>query len=535
MATYEITSKSGATYQIEAESPSDALTKVNLYEMQIERQGGAAPAEKGIGMFGQAVAGEQRGLSDVLGAPVDIAAAGLRMAGLPIGQEPVGGSESIQSLLNLPRTMRGEQRLTDIPPVGPSERVAEATGYGLGQATTLGSGLLAKGTQRAAAPAMTAPPKGGPVSRAINELADVAATDPARFAAAEAGAGAAGGAASGVTQEVLPEGGPTAQMLASIPAAIVGGRVAQRAATPSGAKLTPDRVRAQAETMYADIEASGVTVPGQYLQNAATKMRKLLNDRGAINPDTGEIKSRMANVKDALATVEGYATAQNLTPTQIMAIRRGLMDDIQASESTDRYLLVQMLKEFDQATGSLSPQIRAANSVYNTAMKGQAIQKMVRLAEANSSKMTQGGMNNALRQQFEQLNRRIIKGQETGWTAAEQKEIAEIIKGKGMHRMLNFVGRFAPTGPVGLISTLGVGASAGGFAGPEASIPAALAVAGTTTAARSGAGMLRQRSVDQFVQNILGGRTGLSQQGQERLDAAVKAYMLGQGATAFPE
>lgn len=138
------------------------------------------------GFFG----GMNRAVADVFGAPVDIASAGMRGVGIPVGDAPFGGSQSIQRAMeagDVAVTPEGEQ----------PESFPAQVGYGVGGAAgaVLPFGLASRALQG-----------GGQVAQGVGQaMMRPAVETPVRAGAAEIAAGAGAGA-GGMGGEELGRG-----------------------------------------------------------------------------------------------------------------------------------------------------------------------------------------------------------------------------------------------------------------------------------------------------------------------------------------
>lgn len=153
---------------------------------------------------GAAIAGGvARGVSDVVGVPVDILAGGMRAVGLPIPDAPVGGTEFFKKTLQ------------PVQPKEPLERILAETGRFVGSAAT-GAGLVGKGAQVL---------KGTTPLRRVGEtttsriLKDIAELGPAELAKREIAPGIGAGVATGITKEFTDS--PTAQLIAGVVGGVV--------------------------------------------------------------------------------------------------------------------------------------------------------------------------------------------------------------------------------------------------------------------------------------------------------------------------
>ena len=139
--------------------------------------------------------------------------------------------------------------------------------------------------------------------------------------------------------------------------------------------------------------------------------------------------------------------------------RQGIADRARdAAGTSEAVILRRILKEFDDETSALAPQIKAANAMYQRASKGETLQTLLDVARVNSGTYQQSGMENAVRTQFRGLARAIAKGDEVGWTPDEISAINQIAMGGTLDNALRFVGKFAPRSAISM--TLRPGARA---------------------------------------------------------------------------
>jgi hypothetical protein len=104
--------------------------------------------------------------------------------------------------------------------------------------------------------------------------------------------------------------------------------------------------------------------------------------------------------------------------------------------------------------------LKQAREVYSQSRKVGIIEDLVKSAEIRSSRQSQSGFDNTLRDRFVSLadNKRRM----AAFSKSERAEIENIAKGGGnIEQMLRFVGRFAIRGPVtGIMGGLAMGADA---------------------------------------------------------------------------
>lgn len=151
-----------------------------------------------IGQVAALGKGTQAGIAGILGAPVDIASAGLRAAGVPISEEPFLGSESIRRGLG---AIGFDQ--VDVEQLPPEQRPAFIAGEVIG-------GSVIPGAAPVAAARFGAKGRG-----ILKPIIAAAATAPKRFIAAETAAAIGAGAGGGAAEFVDP-GDPTTRFLSEV-------------------------------------------------------------------------------------------------------------------------------------------------------------------------------------------------------------------------------------------------------------------------------------------------------------------------------
>lgn len=195
-----------------------------------------------------------RGIPDILGAPVDLVNAGLRATGLPVSDRPVLGSEMIRD---------GAQALgwgLDTPEMAPRsdiERYTQSAARALGQNAIPGLGIIGAGG-RVAAGGMSAANAGlrtgtalrsgtsviaptGAVNAGARQLALESARRPGVALAAEGGASVGQGTLGEYARQEYPDN-PLVQTLAETAGAFAGGGLAGIAAyrsAPGAIDATP--------------------------------------------------------------------------------------------------------------------------------------------------------------------------------------------------------------------------------------------------------------------------------------------------------
>lgn len=213
---------------------------------QGDQRSGVQQALAAAGQFG---AGANSRMAQVVGAPVDLVGRGLRAAGVPVPENAIGGSQSIQELLN---ALIGQAPA----PQNTTERLARGAGGGVVDAASVmvPASIIARGTQAVGqAPTMT------------NRVATALAGQPALQVAA----GMTGGAVGEATDS--PLAGAVAAF--AVPLAAAG---AGRLVSPVRNQLSPARAAlvAAAERERIPVTA-GQATGSRALQNVEAQLEQL--------------------------------------------------------------------------------------------------------------------------------------------------------------------------------------------------------------------------------------------------------------------
>jgi hypothetical protein len=475
----------------------------------------------------QGVTGANVGMARGFGAPVDILNAGLSKVGLG-SENPVGGSQSLQSLFQL---ISGGNAISDVPPQTDAQKILRRTTEEMGAAVPMAVGMAA------AAPTQMATAAPSILNAGRNMAADVGAAyraGPGKFAAAETAAAAGGGAAAGVASLAFPDNA-TAETVAQIVGSLGGslaGNTVERLTTklPKG-PLTPDALKSAASDLYDDVRQANLAFPSTSFSTVAARARDIAKDQGILLPN-GQLDPDYTKVQGVLNILDLYTKSNLIDPAQVLATRQGIASRARdAAGTSEGVVLRRILSEFDDETSQLAPQIKVANAMYQRAMKGETLTDLLEIAKVNAGQFSQSGMENAVRGQFRELSRKIIRGQEPGWSPEEVTAINQIAAGGTIDNALRFVGKFAPRGPVSMgtgVGTIGAGLMAA-TRDPYIAAAGAGAFGATALGANVAAGALQTRAVEDLIQKVIAGRP-LSDQGKERMRAALTAYLTSAGA-----
>lgn len=284
-------------------------------------------------------------------------------------------------------------------------------------------------------------------------------------------AGSAGG--SGIAREAGY--GPGVQAAAGLVGGLGAGLGAnaaraawdRRASEIAARKAVPsvEQLKQQAGDAFDDAQRRGVTASQQQTQQLAADMQNLAKQEGLISP-TGRVSEAYPKAREALRMLDDYATGP-MDVRQMQTVRKVLADAAGSSDRAERRIATMMLDRFDDFTSPLAPQLAEGRALYARAMRGEQLETLRELAGSRAGQFTGSGYENALRTEYRQLNNRIIKGQERGWTPEQQEAIKRVAEGTRTSNALRNIGKLAPTGVVSLGVTGGLPFAVGNaFGGP---------------------------------------------------------------------
>jgi hypothetical protein len=487
-------------------------------------------SDAGSNVFEQGVSGIYEGLASGLGAPVDIVTSGLNAIGAGI-ERPIGGRESIEGLFQL---MSGDNAISQTEPQTAGQRIARGTGRIVGETAPATVGMLAAAPK---AVVSGADDLVGSVKNALAGMKSEAKAAPVSFAGTEAAAAVGGGLAASSVAEVLPDN-PTAQVIANILGAVAGGKAAtipDRLLQPkTTGPMSADDLKSAAGELYDKQRDFGLSAQPDVTENIYSEVFSNLDNGGYLTPiGKGEnvtVASDYPKLRQVVKTLEKYAD-KGMTAARIQTMRRSISGRMNDAVGEERNALRNVLRVFDENTASLAPEIKVANAMYSRAMKADQVEEMLELAKTRAT-ANNLDLENSMRIEFRSLLRKIIKGQERGWSQDEINQIKQIVEGGDVENIARFLGKFAPTGPVSLMSggVLPLIASnitrdplvLGGIAGTQFG----LGVAGKMAGSR-----IQQQNIDRLYQSIVQGRN-LTPQASARLRQALGAYFAGQAASA---
>jgi hypothetical protein len=516
---------------LEAAMANNDYANALMFNQELVRRSATSEAKANETSLGeQALTGVYEGLARGLGAPVDIVSAGLERVGVPVGDAPVGGAQSIRGLF---QALSGGEAMTDVEPQTTGQRIVRGGTEAIGEAIPATAALAVAGPKAAitAAPNVYQAAKG-----VLSGVRTEAAKAPARFAATEAATSFTAGLGGKTVAEVFPEN-PTAEMLGEIIGAIGGGKFASAAdrittKTPKGPMSSTD-LKKEAGNLYELQKKEGFSAQPQVTENIFNDVFSMLDQQGYLTPVRGTNKARVApdyaKLRPIVSMLEAYAD-KGMTAANIQTLRRSISGRMNDAVGEEKSALRNVLRIFDENTAELAPEIKVANAMYSRAMKADQIEELLELAQTRATSNNLD-LENAIRTEFRPLVRKIIKGQERGWTQSEVDQLKQIVEGGSTENLMRFVGKFAPTGPV---SAMG-GASAAGLVGmftrdPYVAAGVGASMYGAGAAGKAMGARLQKSNIDRLYQSIVQERN-LTPDAQNRLYAALTSYLASQAAT----
>lgn len=379
-----------------------------------EPEAQAASPETGYGR--QIFSGILEGATGALGAPIDIANAGigLGMQGINAlfgtdfqpSQEPLGGSA-------------GLRRGLAIDPVSDQ----------------MGHQMARRVSQSVGASAIPVLGAGGTVGQM----------------AAGLGTAAGGGFGAAIANQIAPDN-VGAEILGEVLGAAGTGAAIQGIAnslTRRGAEKaipTIEALKDEASDLYARAEARGVVAGPQQTTTLADDISKIARDNELITP-TGRVSEAYPKAREALQLMKDYS-GHNMNPTQMQVIRETLADAAFTTKGKEGRIAKKMLSAFDDFTAPLAPELKQARDVSSRYLKAGELERVRELAGARAGQFTGSGFENALRTEYRNLDRRIIKGQSQGWTPDQVEAIQNVARGTPLQNTARNIGKAAPTGVV---------------------------------------------------------------------------------------
>lgn len=427
----------------------------------------------------QGLSGVNEGLGNTLGFPVDMMNSAMQMGANVINA--VAGTDVKMS----DRPFLGSDMIKDwmaptiAPPTDqPSKQFVRRIGQEVGASVVPTMGVAAK----SAAPLATG-------ARSL--------------------AGALGSGTGAATAQQLFPNNPTAELIGQL----IGGMTPlaaesayRRASAPKPKTPTVAELKDQARALYDKADSSGVVAPQAETKRLADSIRAIARDEGLIS-SSGRVSSAYPKVSGAIDTFDDYAQGQ-MTVKQMRAARKTLTNMAKSIDQSEARIGEMMLGELDDFVAPLSPDLTDARAIYHSVKKGETIEQAIELAGSRAGQFTGSGFENALRTEFRQLERRIIKGQLKGFSKEEVAAISKVAQGGPVVNALRTLGKLAPTGPVSFGISGGMPFAIGNaIGGPLMGATASGATMGAGFVGRSAATKLTARNADLASQLMRGGPT----------------------------
>lgn len=269
------------------------------------------PAEE-TGRGGGALPFVNRGIASLLGAPVDLANLALKYTGLPVSEQPLGGSASIEAGLARLGRAAGVQMVPGVDQQ--PETPAEYIGRGVGEA----AGMLIPGFRAARLAASSARPL---VARVGQSIAQAPVVAPVSTVAGELASGAGAGTGRYLAEENFPD-----SPYAGAAGELIGGLTPGMAALATRYGPTALGYRAGRAALTPFTEEGGAIRAGNRLQSLVAEPE--VAARAAETPSISELTPAQRTQDEKLLSLE-RAVAQS-DPTIAQALR----DRAEAAQAT---------------------------------------------------------------------------------------------------------------------------------------------------------------------------------------------------------
>lgn len=238
---------------------------------------------------------------------------------------------------------------------------------------------------------------------------------------------------------------------------------------------TIDDLKQQASSQYHAAESRGVVGGPNVTSNLAGRVADIARNEALIWPN-GKVDPSYPRAGAAMDMLSAHAGG-NIDPKQIQVMRDNLTDAVGATQGKERRISRKMLEAFDEETTPLAPELEMARRIAQRYISAEKIKQAEDLADASASTFSGSGRENALRTQFRNLDKAIVKGDEAGFNPATVDAIRQVTRGTPMSNAARQVGKLAPTGVV----SFGLGSGLPALIGNAVAGPAGAAAAGFGT------------------------------------------------------
>jgi len=527
-------------YALKSATANDDTINMVKFKAELDRRAKEQVNPVGdTNMLEQASSGINQALASGFGFPVDMAAAGLSKLGVDVGDAPFGGSSSIEKGMDY---LTGGNAISDVAPQTTAQKYVRSGGEMLGSIPPLVASAPLVAGQKIGQVAQQSPNILNTVKEVVKDTANYIKNKPAQFVGTEAAIGLPASVAGTTAEQIFPNS-PTAKMLAEIVGATVG--VGGNALTTKLLTKNPDaptsslELSQAASLIYEKQKQKGVVIVGDQTQQMFDAVDQMMRREGLLDPDLGldtKIGAGASNLYNMFKSKAGKAMDGSAMLTFRKNLKARYLDALKRADGgTDAGAISKILNIFEEVSGNVNNDIKIANAMYHRASKADTLDTIVELARNRSDSNL--NFDKALRNQFRTFTNRLIQGKEFGWSPDEIQQMKDIVQGGTTENILNFIGKFAPTNPTGLIATGGGSAyvlEKAGMSDPAIVGGTVLGTSAATSGSKYAAGKMQQQNVDALVKSVLGGRK-LSGAGQERAEAALRAYLINKGLMTAEE
>lgn len=540
MADINLAEKTTEEIQLALESATANDDTINMVKFKAELDRRSKSQVNPVGdtnMLEQASSGINQALASGFGFPVDMAAAGLSKLGVDVGDAPFGGSASIEKGMDY---LTGGNAISDVAPQTTAQKYVRSGGEMLGSIPPLVASAPLVAGQKIGQVAQQSPNILNTAKEVVKDTASYIKNKPAQFVGTEAAIGLPASVAGTTAEQIFPNN-PTAKTLAEIVGATVG--VGGNALTTKLLTKNPDAptssldLKQAASLIYEKQKQKGVVIVGDQTQQMFDAIDQMLRGEGLLTKvGFADFAAGSSNLYKLFEEFAG----KSMDGAEMLTFRKNLksryLDALKRADGgTDATAIGKILNIFEEVSGNVSNDIKIANAMYHRASKADTLNTIVELAQNRSDSNL--NFDKALRNQFRTFTNRLIQGKEFGWSPDEIEQMKDIVQGGTTENILNFIGKFAPTNPTGLIATgggSGLALSNIGITDPNIIRGGVAGAIAATSGAKYAAGKMQQQNVDALIKNVLGGRK-LSGAGQERAEAALRAYLINKGLMTAEE
>lgn len=285
----------------------------------------------------------------------------------------------------------------------------------------------------------------------------------------------------------------------------IGGTIAARSAGKSAGSI--EDVTKRAGALYETARNNGAQLGANQVKAMTDSMRKIADDAGIISP-TGRINESYTKLAALIRSLDDYGNAgKPLDVSQMQAVRGLITDALENTQGNERRLAMSMLRQFEDYLNPIAPEIATANALYHRAMNAKELQNLILLAEQRAEQYGRP-IDQALKAEFGNLERAIIRGDVTGYSPTEIEVIKQVARGTNLQKALANIGQvMAPKGAPGVGAALGL-PSLATFAltrDPVLSSGVGLGGYAIGQGARAGAGQVAQGTARNAVATALAG------------------------------